>query len=204
VKRTMVVVSAGLRQSSSTRLLAERLAQAADRKLRERGEDVDIEFVELRDHGHDLVNHMFAGYASEELQHVFDAVARADALIAVTPTFAASFNGLFKMFADALDESALADKPVLIAATGGTGRHSLVLEHALRPLFTHLHAVIVPTGVFAAPEDWGGLDTTVTPLDRRIDRAAAELAREVEQRDLPVVLSAYETTTPFEQLLADD
>ncbi|MGW1886927.1 FMN reductase [Streptomyces sp. NPDC001970] len=204
MRRSVVVVSAGLRQPSSTRLLAERLAQATDRQLREHGEDVDIEFVELRDHGHALVNHMFAGYASEELQHVFDTVARADAMIAVTPTFAASYNGLFKMFADALDDTALADKPALIAATGGTGRHSLVLEHALRPLFTHLHAVVVPTGVFAAPEDWGGLDTTAVPLDRRIERAAAELVREIEHRDPPVVLSAYETTTPFEQLLADD
>ncbi|MFF5550175.1 oxidoreductase, partial [Streptomyces olivaceoviridis] len=55
-------------------------------------------------------------------------------------------------------------------ATGGTGRHSLVLEHALRPLFAYLRAVVVPTGVYAASEDWGA-----EGLAERIDRAAAEL-----------------------------
>ena len=45
--------------------------------------------------------------------------------------------------------------PCLIAATGGTERHSLVLEHALRPMFSYLHAVVSPTGVYAATDDFG-------------------------------------------------
>ena len=74
----------------------------------------------------------------------------------MTPVFSASYSGLFKSFFDVLDPDALAGKPVLIAATGGTARHSLVLEHALRPLFAYLRAVVVPTAVFAASEDWAG------------------------------------------------
>lgn len=85
--------------------------------------------------------------------------------------FSASYSGLFKSFFDVLDKDALAGKPVLIAATGGTGRHSLVLEHALRPLFAYLRAVVVPTGVYAASEDWGA-----EGLAERIERAADELA----------------------------
>jgi FMN reductase len=96
----------------------------------------------------------------------------ADALVAVTPIFSASYSGLFKMFFDVLPSESLVGKPVLIAATAGTVRHALALEHALRPLFAYLRAVVVPTAVFAATEDWAN----GTALDDRIDRAAGELA----------------------------
>jgi FMN reductase len=46
-----------------------------------------------------------------------------------------------------------------------------VLDHALRPLFAYLRAVVVPTGIFAATEDFGSHG-----LSDRITRAAAELA----------------------------
>ncbi|WP_446219512.1 FMN reductase [Micromonospora sp. IBHARD004] len=204
MKRTIAVVSAGLRQPSSTRMLADRLADAARRELEQLGAEVDVQLIELRDHGHDLVNNLLAGYPSAELRRVHETVARADALIVVTPTFTASYNGLFKMFVDVLDDTILVDKPVLIAATGGTGRHSLVLEHALRPLFSYLHAVVVPTGVFAAPEDWGAGDTAQGSLVHRIDRAAGELAREVDRRDKPVHDDPFDDPTPFEHLLAGE
>jgi len=71
---------------------------------------------------------------------------------------------------------------MVVAATAGTARHSLVLEHALRPLFAHLHAVVAPTGVFAASEDWG-TSGAGAPLTRRIERAAAELAALVGARE---------------------
>jgi FMN reductase len=71
-------------------------------------------------------------------------------VIAVTPIFSASYSGLFKTFFDVLERGALAGKPVLIAATGGSERHSLALEHAVRPLFAYLRAVVVPTAVYAA------------------------------------------------------
>ena len=63
--------------------------------------------------------------------------------------------------------------PVLLAATAGSARHSLVVEHALRPLFAYLQAVVVPTGVFAATEDFGSV--AGSRLSERVDRAADEL-----------------------------
>jgi FMN reductase len=194
-RRSLVVVSAGLSQPSSTRLLADQLAAATRRRL-----DADAEVVELRDRAHDLTNHMLTGFPARELERVLDTVARADGLIAVTPVFNASYSGLFKSFVDVLPEGALVDKPVLIAATGGTARHSLALEHALRPLFVHLRAVVVPTSVFAAPEDWGGASAQ-GPLAARIERAAAELAVEVERREPPVVVDPFDDPTPFSELL---
>lgn len=162
----LVVVSAGLSVPSSTRLLADRLAAAVDRRT-----PVDIQVVELRDLAVEIAHNLTNGFPGKKLAAALDAVAEADGLIAVTPVFSASYSGLFKSFFDVLDKDALSGKPVLIAATGGSARHSLVLEHALRPLFAYLRAVVVPTGVYAASEDWGA-----EGLPERIDRAAGELA----------------------------
>ncbi|MCW2882370.1 MAG: reductase [Sphaerisporangium sp.] len=202
MKRTIAVVSAGLGRPSSSRLLADRLAAAAERELRELGDEVELRVVEVRAHAHDLVDNLVSGYPAPELQGALDVVTRADGLIAVTPTFAASYSGLFKAFFDVLDlldHNALADKPVLIGATGGSARHSLVLENTMRPLFTYLRGVVVPTSVFAAPEDWGGA-AAPDPLARRVDRAAAQLAREIHRRDAPLGRDPFEPT-PFDDLL---
>ncbi|MGW6961804.1 FMN reductase [Streptomyces chartreusis] len=200
MKRSLAVVSAGLRLPSSTRLLADRLAEATRRHLEGQGAQVDVEVAEVADHAQDLVGYLTTGYPSDGLRQAFETVARADGLIAVTPTFTASYSGLFKMFFDCLDDTTLVGKPVLIAATGGTGRHSLVLEHAMRPMFAYLRAVVVPTAVFAATEEWGGGDSQ-EPLVRRIERAAGELAGEVRRRESPEVRDPYNDPVPFEQLL---
>ncbi|MGW9025360.1 FMN reductase [Streptomyces sp. NPDC055722] len=162
----LVVVSAGLSVPSSTRLLADRLAAAVDRRT-----PADLRVVELRDLAVEIAHNFTNGFPGHALEEALDAVTQADGLIVVTPVFSASYSGLFKSFFDVLDKDALVGKPVLIAATGGTARHSLVLDYALRPLFTYLRAVVVPTGVYAASEDWGA-----EGLAERIDRAAQELA----------------------------
>ncbi|MFI7210350.1 CE1759 family FMN reductase [Micromonospora maritima] len=201
-RRTLVVVSAGLGQPSSTRLLADQLAAAARDELAGRGVDVDLRAMELRDHAHDVVNHLLTGFPPAALRQTLDAIAAADGLIAVTPVFNASYSGLFKSFFDVVDRDALAGKPVLIAATGGTARHSLALEHAVRPMFTYLRAVVLPTAVFAAPEDWAG-DDGDSALRARIRRAAGELAEQVDRRP-PATGPAdpFALTTDFADLLA--
>ncbi|MDX3758674.1 FMN reductase [Streptomyces mirabilis] len=166
----LVVVSAGLSVPSSTRLLADRLAAATGRYT-----SVDVQVVELRDLAVEIAHNFTSGFPGRALSAALEAVAQADGLIVVTPVFSASYSGLFKSFFDVLDQDALTGKPVLIAATGGSARHSLVLEHALRPLFAYLRAVVVPTAVYAASEDWGA-----EGLAERIDRAAGELGRLME------------------------
>ncbi|MFD3837620.1 FMN reductase [Streptomyces sp. NPDC058642] len=161
----LVVVSAGLSAPSSTRLLADRLAAAVERLA-----PAEVQVVEVRDLAVAIAHQLTSGFPGRALAAAQDAVTGADALIVVTPVFSASYSGLFKSFFDVLDKDALAGKPVLIAATGGSARHSLVLDHALRPLFSYLRAVVVPTGVYAASEDWGA-----EGLDGRIERAAGEL-----------------------------
>ena len=196
--RTIAVVSAGLRQPSSTRLLADKLAAAAAARL---AAGTEVITIELRDLAHDIVNALLTGFPSPALREAIGQVLRADALIAVTPLFSGSYNGLFKSFFDVLDPGALAGKPVLIAATGGTARHSLALEHAIRPLFTYLRAVTVPTAVFAATEDWGAAGGGAGALNARIDRAGAELAALADGREPAAEADPYGSVTPFEQLL---
>ncbi|MEV1330939.1 FMN reductase [Micromonospora costi] len=199
--RTLAVVSAGLSQPSSTRLLADQLAAATRDELAGRGEAVDTRLVDLREHAHDVVNHLLTGFPSESLREVLDTVTGADGLIAVTPIFNASYNGLFKSFFDLVEADALTDRPVLIAATGGTARHSLALEHAVRPLFTYLHAVVLPTSVFAAPEDWAS-GTADGALRARIERAGAELAEQIHRRPLSTgPADPFALTTDFADLL---
>ena len=174
--RRVVVLQAGLSQPSSTALLAQRLGAASADALLERGLESDVRVVDLRDHAQALASTLLTGFATGALREDLDAVAAADAVIAVTPVYQASFSGLFKTFVDVLDEGSLRGTPVLMAATAGTARHSLVLEHAMRPVFAYLKAVTVPTGVFAASEDWGASGTVDQGLETRIRDAAGELA----------------------------
>ena len=195
---TIAVISAGLSQPSSTRLLAGKLAEATAGQL---PAGTEVITIELRDLAHDIVNALLTGFPAPALREAIEQVVSADALIAVTPLYNGSYNGLFKSFFDVLDPGALAGKPVLIAATGGTARHSLALEHAIRPLFSYLRAITVPTAVFAATEDWGAAGGTGDGLTERIERAGAELAALVNRREPPAKADPYASVTPFDQLL---
>lgn len=169
----IVVIEAGLGTPSSTRLLADRLTAAVVDVLGD--PELEITTVALRELAHPLADTLLTGFPSGAVVPALDAVAVADALIVVTPVFAASYSGLFKMFFDVVEPGLLRGIPVLLAATAGTARHSLVLEHAVRPLLSYLGALTVPTAVFAAAEDWGA--SGVGALDDRIARAATDLGR---------------------------
>jgi len=204
-QRSVVVVSAGLREPSSTRLLADRLAAASERHLRDAGVDVTIASVEVREHATDLTNNLLTGFPSPKLQAAIATVLGADGLIAVSPIFNASYSGLFKVFFDVIERDGLTGMPVLLGATGGTARHSLALEYAFRPLFAYLDAAVVSTAVFAAPEDWaqGGIGPE-SSLVERIDRASGDFARAVATRPARSTADPFEEPVPFEQLLSGE
>jgi FMN reductase len=195
--RTLLTVSAGLGSPSASRLLAERLGAAASTALADRGVTASTRLVELREHAHDLTNAVVTGVPTGELPGILADTARADGLIVVTPIFNASYNALFKAYFDALEPDTLTGKPVLIAATGGTPRHSLALDHVIRPLLTYLRAVVAPTGVYAATEDWGAGEG----LTARITRAGGELADLVARRSAAPT-DPYSDPIPFDRLLA--
>ena len=199
----LAVVSGGLRQPSSTRLLADRIESAVRHRLTRTGVESTVTVIELRPLARAVTDAMLTGFGTPELETTFQALSSADGLIAVTPAFNASFSGLFKSFFDVVPEETLAGIPVLIGATGGTERHSLVLEHALRPMFSYLHAVVSPTGVYAATDDFGAGESS--PLNRRIERAAEDftrLLRSCGTRQAPDAWS--DELSAMEKLFADN
>jgi FMN reductase len=168
--KRLVVVSAGTGDPSSTRQLTDRIAQKTLARLRAAGTAASSSAIELDPLAVDIARATTAGFPNQQLQTAIDRLAAADAIIAATPVYKAGMSGLFKSFVDVLDNDLLVAKPVLLAATGGTARHALVIDDQMRPLFAYLRALTLPTSIYAAPEDWGA-----TELGERIERAATEL-----------------------------
>jgi FMN reductase len=168
--KRVVVVSAGTGNPSSTRRLADRIAQKSVDLLERAGTPATASVVELGPLAVDTARAAVAGFPGEQVQAAIDRLAAADAIIAATPVYKAGLSGLFKSFVDVLDNDLLVAKPVLLAATGGTPRHALVIDDQMRPLFAYMRALTLPTSVYAAPQDWG-----TTELGTRIERAATEL-----------------------------
>lgn len=155
-------------------MLADQMGADVLARLSAMGISAVLDVIDLCDYATDIANNMVSGYAGPALAAVVRRVEEADAMIAVTPTFSASYSGLFKSFFDVLDPKFLDGMPVFFGATGGSPRHSLVLDLAIRPLFSYLRAHTMPTAIYASPEDWGGSGTNT--LERRIGQGAAELA----------------------------
>ena len=168
----LVVVTAGSGTPSSTRLLGDRLADATLAAVGD-GERWEVTHLELRELATDLASAMTTHLPSARLRAAFESVGTAAGVIAVTPILNGSYAGLFKLFFDLLDEGVLRGRPVLLAATGGTARHSLVIDQAMLPLFFYLKARVAPTTVFAATDDWGDAHAG---LSGRIAQAGRDLS----------------------------
>lgn len=189
--KRLVLLSAGTGNPSSTRQLADRIAQKALDLLREAGTPATASVVELGPLAADTARAAVAGFPGAEVQQAIDRLAAADAVVVATPVYKAGISGLLKTFVDVLDDDLLVAKPALLAATGGTPRHALVIDDQLRPLLAFMRAFALPTSVYAAPGDWGS-----AALGTRIERAATELAvlvrAGVEQQVAEQAWSSYQ------------
>ena len=165
----IVAISAGLGQPSSTRMLVDCLVAQITQDL----PNAEAEVMEVRDLGHDLLNAEFTGVRSVGVTEALESIAGADGLLAVSPVFNAHAAAVFHLLFEVLDVGALEGKPVLVGATGGTVRHSLVMDRDIVASLHYHHALVSPVSVFAATEDWGN----PSALDRRIQRAARTFVR---------------------------
>lgn len=186
----IVVVSAGAGSPSSTRKLADRLSSAVGERLI----DADISVIDVRELAQDLLTATTSGFRSPAVSQAIEQVATADALIAVTPVFNGAYSGLFKLFFDVLDEGTLADVPVLLAATGGTARHSLAIDQTLVPLFFYLRARPLPWPVYAATDDWAD----PRGLNKRIGQAAEALVAELSDQPTRSARTRVQPADDFE------
>jgi len=130
--------------------------------------------------------------AEAELQRIEGA----DLLIVATPVYRASFTGLFKHLFDFVDQYALVDTPVLLAATGGSERHALIIEHQLRPLFSFFQSLALPVGVYAHDSDFTDYRVSNEQLTERISKAVS--------RALPLVRSSQAEREAIERTLAGE
>ncbi|SEQ88231.1 FMN reductase [Lentzea xinjiangensis] len=166
----LVVVSAGTGDPSSTRLLADRVAQRVTALAARKQLTVGVRTIELRELAGEIANAIVSGHIGVKLRDAITQLQRADGIVASTPVYKAGASGLFTSFFQVLDNDLLIAKPVVLAATAGTARHALVVDDQMRGLFAYLRTVVVPTSLFAATEDW-----TDAGLTKRVDRAALEL-----------------------------
>ncbi|ATE59486.1 FMN reductase [Thauera sinica] len=179
----VVAVSGGLQRPSRTLALVEALIDALGEQA-----SIDVRLIELGTVGPKLAGALYPSQLPEDVKAEIAAIESADFLVVASPVYRASFTGLFKHLFDFVDHNALIDVPVLLAATGGSDRHALVIEHQLRPLFSFFQSHTLPIGVYGSEAEFENYAVTSPALQARID-LAAERARPFLRPRTPAVSS---------------
>ncbi len=195
--RTVLVVDAGNHRRSRTSALAGAVASTCLAGLTSHSghfrRELDdrpwaIVRVDLRDHGHDLLDALVLGHRSRSVDEIVEATGRADLLVVATPCHNASISALGKLYLDVLPRGAVAGLPAVIAVAGSSPRHTLVGDLVVRPLLSTLGARPIPTSLYAADDDWlaGPVGNSIGPqlnsdMAARIARAAHEAAWAVHE-----------------------
>ena len=179
----LVAVSGGLSAPSKSAALARHLLDLVAADTPARGN-----LIELGKLAPYLAGSAWRAQLPETVEHALQAVEQADALVVVTPVFRGAYTGLFKHFCDVVEQDALIDTPVLLAATGGSPRHSLMIDHQLRPLFSFFQARTCPLGVYATDQDFSGLQLH--------DEALLQRAHQAVQKALPLIALGRSRTLP--------
>ncbi|EEA01509.1 FMN reductase [Burkholderia sp. H160] len=178
----IVAVSGGLQQPSRTRALTLSLLQGLERALLAEKRDVHSHVVDLGEVSESLARTFSRASATSELEGHLRAIETADALIVASPVYRASYTGLFKHLFDLVHHEALFDVPVLLAATGGSERHALVIDHQLRPLLSFFQAHTLPVGVYGSEADFHDYRVSSPLLNARVALAIERAAPLVAQR----------------------
>ena len=170
----IVAVSGGLQRPSKSAALAEHLLDLIADEI-----PCQQRLIEIGEIAPQLAGAVWRSHLPAAVEQALETVEQADVLVVATPVFRGSYTGLFKHFFDFIDQDALIDKPVLLAATGGSERHALVIDHQLRPLFSFFQARTLPLGVYATDKDF---------VDYRLqDDALITRAHLAVQRALPLI-----------------
>ncbi|WP_423760335.1 FMN reductase [Burkholderia sp. NLJ2] len=159
----VVAISGGLQRPSRTLALTDAIVAALGAAL-----PIDTRLIELGKIGGRLAGALTRAQVPADLEAQIRAIETADALVVASPVYRASYTGLFKHLFDLVHHGALVDVPVLLAATGGSERHALVIDHQLRPLFSFFQARTLPIGVYASESDFDRYEIANQALRARI------------------------------------
>ncbi|KXJ63433.1 NADH-dependent FMN reductase [Achromobacter xylosoxidans] len=186
----LVAVSGGMQRPSKTTALAEQLLALIANEI-----PCEPRLVEMGRLAPQLAGAVWRSQLPDTVERELVAVEQADVLVVATPVYRGSYTGLFKHFFDFIHQDALIDKPVLLAATGGSQRHALVIDHQLRPLFSFFQARTLPLGIYATDEDFADYRLQNDALIQRAGLAV--------QRALPLVeLTRHARAAAAEEVLA--
>ncbi|MCU1596666.1 MAG: reductase [Actinomycetota bacterium] len=175
----VVAVSGSLTHPSKTTVLVEEIVAALGRAL-----PIESHLIALHELGPSLAGSLKRSQLPAEAEAELQRIESADVLVVASPVYRASFTGLFKHLFDFVDQYALVDTPVLLAASGGSERHALIIEHQFRPLFAFFQALTLPVGIYAHDSEFTDYKVTDAALQSRIEKAVA--------KSVPVIWSNLE------------
>jgi FMN reductase len=185
----VVAVSGSLHAPSKTTALVKEILASLGRELA-----IDAHVIEINEIGPGFAGTLRRDQLPESVENELHRIETADLLVVASPVYRASFTGLFKHLFDFVGQYALVDKPILLAATGGSDRHALIIEHQFRPLFGFFQALTLPIGIYANDSDFANYEVTSLDLQERIDLAVA--------RALPLIqINVAETDSIARSLL---
>jgi FMN reductase len=168
-KLRVVGVSGSLKAPSRTIALVDAIIGSI-------GEHLDVEPLHIRinEVGPSFAGTLKRSELPDAVEAALQAIESADVLVVASPVYRASFTGLFKHLFDFVDQYALVDTPILLAATGGSERHALIIEHQFRPLFGFFQALTLPVGVYAHDSDFTDYQISSIRLQERLEKAVVK------------------------------
>jgi FMN reductase len=182
---SVIGFSGNITRPSKTKVFVGHIAESVAKGIGAEHATYDIE-----DLGPSLYSARRASELEEPARTIVERLSAATVLVVGSPTYKGSYTGLFKHFFDLLDPAALRGKPVVLAATGGGERHSLIVEHQLRPLFGFFEALTIPTAIYAADRDFADGALVSEPIRGRVGQAVAEAWRAIGREPERVGLAA--------------
>jgi len=168
--RRIVAVSGAVSNPSRTTALVCAIGQRVAQRL-----GGEVHLVEIAELQPAIGESLLRGTTTPDLQVAIDRIETADVLIVASPVFQASYSGLFKYVFDLVNPTALHGTSTILGATGGTDRHTLMVDYELRPLFQYFHATIAHHSIYATREDFADYTLAAPALHDRIERAIDSL-----------------------------
>jgi FMN reductase len=162
----VVAVCGSVQRPSRTLVLLHEVLARLEQRL-----PIQVRVLELTELGPEFAGVLRRDALPDVVQQALGEIEQADLLIAASPVYRASYTGLFKHLFDFVHHLALRDTPVLLAATGGSERHALVIDHQLRPLFGFFQAHSLPIGLYASEADFTNYRITNADVLERLERA---------------------------------